>query len=272
MEKIKEALREHFADWLTSPSPWELLVGSLGSALLNQLAFTTVLKGWWQSLPADQRSQIYILGFCVALTLVVALWVWYKRRQHRKEWPVVLTASTKTVGEVFLEVCNQADGDELKVIVSWMGALDFGLTTPFSLPWKDGDPEYRYLASGEAQKVRLLEYTYQGDPLDQRGKPRVDLHLNTAVSRSGHETVWLSNLFSQSEDEVLSESIFRVAVIGRESGFRRDFRVLVKFHAALEEDEAIYVTVDVPDGHYAETPPSSSLLFSKKHDYNQIKK
>lgn len=244
------------------------IAGSLASGLYLGL------REWVAS--ADPTGAIFLI---VSMTILVAgllsqavsqVGRWFVEFKKRQTWPVTLLVRTVSTEDTVLVGVHARDrSEEMKVVVTWgPNGGHPELTTPYSIPWKDDDSEYHHVPRRSTEWARLCDYGMTEEPWDVTStRTSFDFSYPAYGKPSSLCQVWFSTFFSGDDNKGITDSGFRVAVVGRNSGLLRDFFVRVRAtELTNEEHRQIKLEAVVSDaGPNGAQSESVRLLYDSEH-------
>ena len=218
----------------------------LGLAMSLVSAAYIGLRGFLQS--ADPIGAVFlVLGLTFLLFGVLwqatgAVMSLLVKRASQKEWPVNLGCTISPIdGAIYLHVWNNSASEELKASVA--SALGPKIhATPYTLPWVHEAGEYRHIPRKMSEVVKLCDFEH-GPISDQI----IALSFPAVGAEAREYELGLSTFFTGLDDRAVGSIMLRVAVVGRQSGFKKDFRVLIEGRADLSPPRRLGLTVDIPE-------------------------
>ena len=251
MELPKSSLAVRVDNFLERHGKLTSLVSILGFAMGLVSAAYIGLRGFIRS--SDPVGAGFLI---VTLTLLSAgvlgqaakaITSWLLERSKEKEWPVNLGCDISTSdGVISLKVWNGGASEEMKVVVgSTFGPKTH--TTPYGLPWVHYAGEYRHIPRKASDTVKLCGFVASGVPIENEGSPVLRFSLPSVHGAEGQYALDLSTFWTGMDDEAVGSIMFHVAVVGKDSGFKKDFHVLIEGRAQLSSPKRMILTVDIPE-------------------------
>ena len=210
--------------------------------------------------------------FILGLTTLTTGGVWgffrwiriaIKKRRNRKNWPVRLSAAiARDNRSIDLAVSNRVESQPLTVVVT--STLGLGTEAPYTLPWVREAIEYRHVPSKVFDVVRLCTFHVI------RGiAPAVEFTFPRLDGRPAQSFTMVPSTFWTGDAAMAKESVLlNVVVAGRETGYLKDFRIVLELNARITTPQRMALTVDI-DARNGRSARSYSLLFDDELSYGK---